>query len=120
MVNEAITSRDLIEGVQRFHNISNWPALLGSIQIKSRIPILALFALYAYLAFHAFSGSKGVIRWMDYAERRDTLQTKLIALEGQHRNLEAQVKALKSDGLDLDVLDVEAREILYVSDPNEL
>ncbi len=77
-------------------------------------------ALYAYLAFHAFSGSQGVIRWMDYADRRDSLQMKLTALEGQREMLETQVGALKADGLDLDVLDVEARKKLYVSDTKEL
>jgi len=88
--------------------------------MKGRVPALALVALYAYLAFHAFSGSQGLVRWMDYAERRDSLQVKLSVLEKQHETLDAQVKALKAKGLDLDVLDIQARKKLYVSDTKEL
>ena len=88
--------------------------------LKARIPAFALIALYAYLAFHAFSGSQGVIRWMDYADRKESLEAKLTGLEEQRNELEAQVKALKADGLDLDVLDIEARKKLYVSDTKEL
>jgi len=104
-------------GHERGFSVARRPQL-GS--LKARIPAFALVALYTYLAFHAFSGSQGVIRWMDYAERKDRLQTKLTALETQRAALESQVKALKADGLDLDVLDIEARKNLYVSDPKEL
>jgi len=89
-------------------------------EIKARIPAFALIALYMYLAFHAFSGSQGVIRWMDYADRKGTLDARLTGLETQRSALETQVKALKADGLDLDVLDIEARKTLYVSDTKEL
>lgn len=88
--------------------------------MKARIPALALIALYAYLAFHAFSGSQGLIRWIDYADRQDKLQRKLTALETQREALDNQVKSLRADGLDLDVLDIEARRNLYVSGTNEL
>lgn len=91
---------------------------LGS--VKARIPALALIALYAYLAFHAFSGSQGLIRWIDYADRQDNLQKKLTALIGQREALDNQVQRLRADGLDLDVLDIQARKTLYVSGPNEL
>lgn len=128
--------------MQRFSSISKWRSLSGfdrdlrlpnlsvprlslpslprASSLKARAPALALLALYAYLAFHAFSGSQGVIRWMDYAERKDNLQVKLTALETQRSALETEVTALQADGLDLDVLDIEARQNLYVSDPKEL
>jgi len=32
------------------------------IDLKRRAPALGLIALYAYLAFHAFSGSQGVLK----------------------------------------------------------
>lgn len=88
--------------------------------MRGRVAALALIALYAYLAFHAFSGSQGFMRWMDYAGREDSLEVKLLALQGKREALESQVNALNAEGLDLDVLDIKAREILYVSDTKEL
>jgi len=58
--------------------------------------------------------------WIDYADRKGSLQTKLTALKTQREDIETQVNVLKADGLNLDVLDIEARKSLYVSDTKEI
>jgi len=89
-------------------------------KFREKFPLLALFSLYAYLAFHAFSGSQGVMRWMNYADQTSKLSVKLDKLETRRSALQSEVDALSAKSLDLDVLDVKAREMLYVSDTNEI
>lgn len=91
-----------------------------NIDLKRRAPALGLIALYAYLAFHAFSGSQGVLSWMSYSDEAKVLRSKLDAVQARHMDLKTQVDALSSEGLDLDALDIASRRDLYVSGPNEM
>jgi len=90
------------------------------IDLKRRAPALGLLALYAYLAFHAFSGSQGVLSWMSYSDEADVLREKLTVVQARHEALQARVDALSNEGLDLDALEISARRDLFVSDANEI
>ncbi|WP_409433702.1 septum formation initiator family protein [Litorimonas sp. RW-G-Af-16] len=89
-------------------------------QIRQKFPVIALLALYAYLAFHAFSGSQGIMRWMTYSDQSRVLNVKLDALEAHRAALQSDVDALSPNHLNLDLLDEKARETLHVSDPKEM
>ena len=88
--------------------------------MKRRAPAAALLAFYLYLGFHAFSGSQGLVRWMEHADRADHLGDRVEALATRRAELQAQVDLLSADSLDLDTLDVEARARLYVAKPGEI
>jgi len=90
------------------------------IDLKRRAPALGLLALYAYLAFHAFSGSQGVLSWISYSDEADLLRDRLAGVEARHADLQRQVDALSNEGLDLDALDIAARRDLFVSGTNEI
>lgn len=90
------------------------------INLKRRAPALGLIALYAYLAFHAFSGSQGVLSWINYSDEADVLQDKLTAVETHRTDLQRRVDALSNESLDLDALDIVVRRDLFVSDTNEI
>ena len=90
------------------------------IDLKRRVPALGLLALYAYLAFHAFSGSQGVLSWISYSDEADDLRGKLTVVQTRHADLKTQVDALSNDSLDLDALDIAARRDLFVSGTNEI
>jgi len=90
------------------------------LNLRRHAPALGLIILYAYLAFHAFSGSQGVLSWMSYSDEADSLRTKLEAREARHAELKARVEGLSSDSLDLDVLETVARRDLFVSGANEV
>lgn len=90
------------------------------LNLRRRAPAIGLIVLYTYLAFHAFSGSQGVLSWVSYSGEADDLRVKLKASEARHASLKAQVKALSNESLDLDALEVAARRDLYVSDVNEV
>jgi len=88
--------------------------------IRHKWPMLALIALYVYLAFHALSGSQGVMRWVDYQSDIETQRVQLEKLREKRLAMEAKALSLKADGIHLDALDVAARETLFVSRPNEM
>lgn len=93
---------------------------LPQLDLRRRAPALGLMALYAYLAFHAFSGSQGLLSWISYSDEAKVLQVKLDARQARHADLKARVDALSNDGLDLDALEIAARRDLFVSDANEI
>jgi cell division protein FtsB len=88
--------------------------------VKRRAPAAALVVFYLYIGFHAFSGSQGLVRWMEHADRADHLQGRLTALESRRADLQAHVDLLSAGSLDLDTLDIEARQRLYVAKPGEI
>lgn len=90
------------------------------IDLKRRAPGVGLLALYAYLAFHAFSGSQGVLSWISYSDKADDLRVNLATVEARHADLKSRVDALSNDSLDLDALDIAARRDLFVSGANEI
>ena len=88
-------------------------------KIREKWPIFALLALYIYLAFHALSGSQGVMRWVDYERDSKRLSTRLEAVIQTRKTLESHTDSLKSSNLNLDSLDMASREIIFTSHPNE-
>ncbi|WP_026941448.1 FtsB family cell division protein [Hellea balneolensis] len=88
-------------------------------KIRNKWPFFALITLYIYLAFHAFSGSQGLMRWVDYENDIERNKIKLEAVTARREALEAHADSLKASQLDLDMLDRKSREMLFVSRPNE-
>lgn len=93
---------------------------LPHIDVKRQGPILGLIGLYVYLAFHAFSGSQGLLSWMRYSNDAELLSVTLADKQAQRAALKARVEALSNQGLDLDSLDVTSRRKLFVSDTKEM
>lgn len=89
-------------------------------QIRNKWPVAALVSFYVYLAFHALSGSQGVMRWVDYEADISKHQVKLERLQEERARLEHTAQSLRTDHLDLDLLDEKARELVFVSRPNEV
>ena len=88
--------------------------------LRTKWPVLALCLFYFYLAFHALSGNQGLMRWVDYEAYIKTSSAQLEALKLERGLLEARANNLRSNPLNLDSLDIKARETLFNSHPNEL
>ena len=80
--------------------------------------VLGLF--YLYLGFHALSGEQGILSWADYKDSIASLEADITATTAQRVELEATARRLRSEHLDLDTLEIYARETLNVSHPNEI
>ncbi len=80
--------------------------------------ILGLLIL-SYFAFHALNGQYGLVGRERYERQANELQEELNQLIEQRQNLEEKVSLLRSESLDLDMVDEQARETLNVIHPNE-
>ena len=96
------------------------PRSIARLDMPRRAPVLALLVLYAYVGFHALSGSQGLVRWMDSRDRVDVLTAELERVRERRAVLQAEVDGLSARSLDVDALDVEARRMLFVAKPGEL
>ncbi|MGB0906309.1 MAG: FtsB family cell division protein [Maricaulaceae bacterium] len=86
---------------------------------RRRWPVVGLCMFYFYLAFHAFTGNQGFMRWVDYEADIVKANAELTELKSRRAALETRADALRSTALDLDSLDIKAREMLFISDTNE-
>ena len=77
-------------------------------------------AFLGYFGFHAFNGYYGI--WaMDRLESdAGRLAAELESLKRQHADLERRAELLRTDKLDADVVDVEARAALNRLRPDEV
>ncbi len=89
-------------------------------RIRLSWPLLILGVFYAYLGFHALSGSQGLLKWSVYEREIDILEADVTVLIAQREALALKVERLRAQHLDTDMLDVEARRMLNISHPNEI
>jgi len=88
--------------------------------IKRNWGLFALIVFYGYLAFHALSGRQGLIRWVDYKADIGRHEITLEALQAERLAVERDVSQLKAEQLNLDALDMKAREVIFVLQANEM
>ena len=88
-------------------------------RIRRSWPVLAIFAFYIYLAFHALSGSQGLMSYTDYKSDIERLNADLVDIRKQRENLERRIAELRPEHLNRDALDILARKYTFTSDPNE-
>ncbi|PHR93353.1 MAG: cell division protein [Robiginitomaculum sp.] len=91
---------------------------LKKIRFSWSVAVLAVF--YLYLGFHALSGNQGILKWADYAEKINALESEIAVLQKDRKSLELHANQLRATHLDLDRLDEEARRSLNVSRANEI
>ncbi len=77
-------------------------------------------AAIAYFGFHAFSGNHGIMARRQYDEQKQKLSDELAALQAERAALERRVTLLKSNSLDPDIIDEKSREMLGLTNPNEV
>lgn len=76
--------------------------------------------LLSYILFHAFYGQRGIVSYFKLTNELELKLAELERLQSKHLQLEHQVKLLRSESLDLDMLDEVARKTLGLAKPTEL
>jgi len=89
-------------------------------RIRRSWPVLAICAFYIYLAFHALSGSQGLMSWVDYQSDIERLTYELEEAQMKRAELERRIEALRPASLNRDALDYLAREKAFLSDTKEM
>ncbi len=82
-------------------------------------PLLAT-CLVVYIGFHAIQGERGLVTWLQLSQQIEHTQAALALSRGDERKLAHRVALMRGDGLDPDLLDERARDVLNLAHPDDL
>ncbi|MEM9434913.1 MAG: septum formation initiator family protein [Pseudomonadota bacterium] len=95
-------------------------ALQTSRSLTPLVVCLVLFCIGAYFTFAAVQGDYGIFRRVQVEAEIQTLRTELNGLESELATMRNKTHRLSDGYLDLDLLDVQAREILGLMRMDEI
>lgn len=108
-MHKAASSRQRKKGIKRL--LSRPLEMRGSL-------LLAL--VFFYFAFHLVSGDRGLIAYVRLKNEYENARLTSDALAEEKKSLNHKVALIRSESLDLDIVDEVARENLGYSAPNEV
>ena len=82
-------------------------------------PTLAV-SLFAYFAYHAIEGDRGLLAWMQLTQDVESSQSELDKMIHTREALDHQTNLLRSEALDPDMLDERARAVLGLVRKNDV
>jgi cell division protein FtsB len=92
-------------------------------RLRSIVTAFALYALAAlligYFGVNAYNGDRGLKAKEDIDRQMATLTAELDRLKAEQAQWERRIALLKSDNLDPDMLDEQARTLLDYADPRD-
>ena len=88
--------------------------------LTSLLMFSVLFSMGAYFTFAAVQGDYGLFRRVQVEAEVDTLRAELDALEMEVAEMRQKTRRLSDSYLDLDLLDMQAREILGLMRADEI
>ena len=72
-----------------------------------------------YVGYQSVQGERGLLGWIERSADVERNHAEVAALAEERRKLERRVSQLRSESLDLDLLDQEARRLLNLGHPDE-
>lgn len=88
--------------------------------LTSLLICAVLFSMGAYFTFAAVQGDYGIFRRVQVEAEIDTLRQELDALEAQVAEMRNKTRRLSDGYLDLDLLDMQARDVLGMMRADEI
>ncbi|HSR55305.1 MAG TPA: septum formation initiator family protein [Alphaproteobacteria bacterium] len=95
---------------------------VGEIRRRARHivgPILGI-TLFAYFAYHAVQGDRGLIAWLKLSQQVETAQMQYDKVRARREAFAHRVSLLEPNGLDPDMLEERARVELGLSHPDDI
>ena len=89
------------------------------IRYRTIVVLLTCALGLLYVGYQSVQGERGLLGWIERSVEADRTRAEVAALADERRKLERRVSRLRSDNLDLDLLDQEARRLLNLGQPDE-
>jgi cell division protein FtsB len=89
-------------------------------QLKSSVAPMIGLSLSLYFGYNLVEGDRGLIAWVRKTEQLRGAKQTAAKLQGERETLEKRVSLLRSDHLDPDLLDEQARAALNLVGPDEI
>jgi cell division protein FtsB len=86
---------------------------------KKLILNISLTLLLSYFVFHSMYGNKGILAYLKVNRQLEKAYDELRTLRAERIEIEHNVKLLRPESLDKDMLDEQARKVLGIASPNE-
>ncbi len=80
--------------------------------LKAIFSNLIWICIAGYFVYHIVIGGRGVISWTILNHEADQLESELDKLKVENEFLENKIKGMRSDSLDLDLLEEQAERII--------
>ena len=72
-----------------------------------------------YVGYQSVQGERGLLGWVERSAEVEKTRAEVAVLADERAKLERRVSQLRTDNLDLDLLDQEARRLLNLGHPDE-
>ena len=89
------------------------------VRYRTIIVLLTCALGLLYVGYQSVQGERGLLRWVERSAEVEKTRAEVAALAEERQKLERRVSQLRSDNLDLDLLDQEARRLLNLGHPDE-
>ncbi len=87
--------------------------------IKSVFLNLIWICIAGYFVYHIVIGGRGVISWTILSREADDLESELTKIKKENEFLNTKISGMRSDNLDLDLLEEQAERVLGFCYPED-
>lgn len=91
----------------------------SSFRLRKIIAIFLLVTLVFYFLYNILNGDRGILALFELSEKHKVLQDEVKILEEERAILQSKVSRMRSDSLDLDLLEEQARKNLGYGEKDE-
>ena len=92
--------------------VASWPSDFARVRYRTIIVLLTCALGLLYVGYQSVQGERGLLRWVERSAEVERTRAEVATLADERRKLERRVSQLRSESLDLDLLDQEARRLL--------
>lgn len=89
-------------------------------KIRTLVFTFGCLALILYFSYHMITGGRGIIAYFQLKSEISNLYAELDQVRAERLNLEHKANLLKSQSLDIDLLEQRAKEVLGYAKPHEV
>ena len=89
------------------------------VRYRTIIVLLTCALGLLYVGYQSVQGERGLLGWVERTAEVEKTRAEVVALAEERGKLERRVSQLRTESLDLDLLDQEARRLLNLGHPDE-
>jgi|TARA_B110000503_G_scaffold50990_1_gene82464 cell division protein FtsB len=88
--------------------------------IRSFFVLFFFAGIVCYFSYHMISGGRGMLAYLKLSSEISSVQSELELVRMERLDIEHSANLLKSESLDLDLLEEQAKRILGYAKPREI
>jgi len=90
------------------------------LKLGAIVKIAAVILIFGYVIFHIIYGDRGVISLLQNSKKYQTTLSEVELVKMERQKLQSKVGLLKTDSIDLDMLEEQAKKNLSLTKENEI